>query len=149
MQTFQKGKQWSIHCTIRFITLPPPVTITLQVHLIFANNGEDDILLKDRLDALASKHSNFKVTYILSTPSPAWKVRNTRELVWFRIKILLDFFYFWACYDFFYFWASMQRSKLPLSHEISFRCKQLCTQWCTHILRSVSRARKVSWAKNW
>ena len=44
-----------------------------KVHLIFANNGDDDILLKDKLDALEKKHDNFNVTYILSTPSPKWK----------------------------------------------------------------------------
>lgn len=43
------------------------------VHLVFANNTEEDILLKDQLDELAKKHSNFKVTYILSKPSSAWK----------------------------------------------------------------------------
>lgn len=30
-------------------------------------------LLKSTLDALASKHKNFKVTYILSRPTAAWK----------------------------------------------------------------------------
>lgn len=44
-----------------------------KVHLIFANNGENDILLKDRLDTLAKKHDNFDVTYILSAPSSSWK----------------------------------------------------------------------------
>ena len=44
-----------------------------KVHLIFANNGEDDILLKEKLDDLAKKHSNFDVTYILATPSSSWK----------------------------------------------------------------------------
>ena len=41
--------------------------------LIFANNSEADILLKKQLDDLAKKHSNFKVVYVLSTPSSAWK----------------------------------------------------------------------------
>lgn len=31
-----------------------------KVSLVFANNEERDILLKDRLDALAKKHPNFK-----------------------------------------------------------------------------------------
>lgn len=42
-----------------------------EISLVFANNDVEDILLKDRLDALAKKHSNFKVTYVLATPSSA------------------------------------------------------------------------------
>lgn len=37
-----------------------------QVDLIFANNMEIDILLKDRLDAIAKKHKNIRVHYVLS-----------------------------------------------------------------------------------
>lgn len=37
-----------------------------QVDLVFANNTEDDILLKDRLDAIAKKHKNIRVHYVLS-----------------------------------------------------------------------------------
>jgi NAD(P)H-flavin reductase len=33
--------------------------------LIFANQTEDDILLKDELDALAAEHKNFKIYYSL------------------------------------------------------------------------------------
>ena len=44
-----------------------------EVHLIFANNNLDDILLKDVLDGLAAKHSNFKVTYVLSQAPESWK----------------------------------------------------------------------------
>lgn len=44
------------------------------VHLIFANNREEDILLKDRIDALAAKHPDkLKVTYVVATPSSQWK----------------------------------------------------------------------------
>lgn len=43
-----------------------------EVHLIFANNGEEDILLKNEIDDIVKKHKNVKVTYILSTPSPSW-----------------------------------------------------------------------------
>jgi len=49
---------------------------TTQLCLIFANNSEVDILLKERIDALAEKHkSQLKVTYVLSHPtSPStWK----------------------------------------------------------------------------
>ena len=45
-----------------------------EIHLVFANDTEDDILLKARLDQLAAKHANFKVTYVLSKPkSSSWK----------------------------------------------------------------------------
>ena len=43
-----------------------------ELSLIFANIGEEDILLKDRLDALAKKHSNFKVFYVVEKPSKTW-----------------------------------------------------------------------------
>ena len=39
-----------------------------EIKLIFANQTEDDILLKSTLDELEAKHSNFKVKYVLSTP---------------------------------------------------------------------------------
>jgi cytochrome-b5 reductase len=44
-----------------------------SVHLVFANDKEEDILLKATLDTLAAKHKNFKVTYVLAKPSAAWK----------------------------------------------------------------------------
>lgn len=44
-----------------------------QISLIFANNTEEDILLKDRLDMLARHHKNFKVTYVVAQPSPSWQ----------------------------------------------------------------------------
>jgi cytochrome-b5 reductase len=39
-----------------------------HVSLVFANNTEEDIILKDRLDALAKKHPNFEVHYVVATP---------------------------------------------------------------------------------
>jgi len=48
-----------------------------QVHLVFANSTPEDILLKARLDEIASKHSNFKVTYVVDeakAPNP-WSGR--------------------------------------------------------------------------
>ena len=39
-----------------------------ELSLVFANDTEDDILLKSTLDALAKQHPNFKVTYVLSKP---------------------------------------------------------------------------------
>ena len=41
---------------------------TTELSLVFANDTEDDILLKSTLDALAQKHPNFKVTYVLAKP---------------------------------------------------------------------------------
>lgn len=39
-----------------------------EIHLIFANNSEEDIIMKSFFDSLAVKHANFKVTYVVSTP---------------------------------------------------------------------------------
>jgi len=47
-----------------------------HVSLVFANNTEQDIILKDRLDALAKKHPNrFEVHYVVAQPADAasWK----------------------------------------------------------------------------
>lgn len=35
----------------------------MQVALLYANQSEDDILLREQLEALAAKHSNFKLWY--------------------------------------------------------------------------------------
>lgn len=43
-----------------------------EVSLLFANTAEEDILLKNELDRLAEENDRFKVSYILSQPSPAW-----------------------------------------------------------------------------
>lgn len=43
-----------------------------QVSLIYANVSEDDILLRDELDALARMHPNFKVYYVLNNPPAGW-----------------------------------------------------------------------------
>ncbi|KAI8973055.1 hypothetical protein BDB01DRAFT_839092 [Pilobolus umbonatus] len=44
-----------------------------KISLIFANQTEEDILLKDELDQLAKEHPDrFKVTYILDKPSKEW-----------------------------------------------------------------------------
>ena len=40
--------------------------------LVFANVTEADILLKDQLDDLAKKHSNFKVHYVLNQAPQGW-----------------------------------------------------------------------------
>jgi len=55
---------------IRAITKNPDDKTT--VNLIFANQTEDDILLRDELDYLAAKHDNFKVYYSLDRPPAGW-----------------------------------------------------------------------------
>ncbi|KAK9236448.1 hypothetical protein V1525DRAFT_406864 [Lipomyces kononenkoae] len=45
-----------------------------NIRLIFANRNQSDILLQDRLDDFAAKHSNkFKVHYILSNADEGWR----------------------------------------------------------------------------
>lgn len=39
-----------------------------QVSLIYANQSEDDIILKDKLDQMQKDHSNFKVHYVIDKP---------------------------------------------------------------------------------
>ena len=41
-----------------------------KLSLVFANESQQDILLKDHLDALAAKHPQFKVTYLTAKPTP-------------------------------------------------------------------------------
>jgi len=55
---------------IRAITKNP--NDKTSVSLIFANQTEEDILLKKELDDLASKHENFKVFYTLDRPPEGW-----------------------------------------------------------------------------
>jgi len=43
-----------------------------QVNLIFANVNDNDILLREELDGLAAKHSNFKIYYVLNNPPEGW-----------------------------------------------------------------------------
>jgi cytochrome-b5 reductase len=45
-----------------------------EVHIVFANNTEDDILLRGLLEKIVKDHHDqVKLTYILSQPSPTWK----------------------------------------------------------------------------
>ena len=44
-----------------------------EIHLVFANQTENDILLKSTLDDLARKHKNFKVTYVVSKAGLFWR----------------------------------------------------------------------------
>ncbi|AAS53810.1 AFR439Cp [Eremothecium gossypii ATCC 10895] len=53
----------------KIVTTPEDTT---QVCLIYANETENDILLKDELDDLASKYPNFEVHYVVRKPSASW-----------------------------------------------------------------------------
>jgi cytochrome-b5 reductase len=45
-----------------------------NISLLFANQTEDDILLKDKLDELAAEHvGRFRVWYTVDRPTPLWK----------------------------------------------------------------------------
>ncbi|KAG7896079.1 hypothetical protein KL905_004637 [Ogataea polymorpha] len=52
------------------ITTPADVT---RVKLIYANETENDILLKEELDEFAEKYPNFEVVYLLNKPQKQWK----------------------------------------------------------------------------
>jgi cytochrome-b5 reductase len=57
-----------------------------QVSLVFANTTPQDILLKERLDALAKQYgpNRVKVTYVVDKPDAAWKGSKgyiTRDLL--------------------------------------------------------------------
>eukprot|EP01024_Parvocaulis_polyphysoides_P064799 TRINITY_DN7545_c0_g1_i10.p1 TRINITY_DN7545_c0_g1~~TRINITY_DN7545_c0_g1_i10.p1 ORF type:complete len:206 (-),score=19.76 TRINITY_DN7545_c0_g1_i10:15-632(-) len=43
-----------------------------KMALLYANQTEEDILLREELDELASKHPNLKVHYTLDRPSEGW-----------------------------------------------------------------------------
>lgn len=45
---------------------------TTKVSLIYANETENDILLKNELDEIAKKYPNFSVHYTLTTPPEGW-----------------------------------------------------------------------------
>jgi len=44
-----------------------------EVHLVFANNTEDDIMQKNVLDQMAVEYHNFHVHYVVAKPRPSWK----------------------------------------------------------------------------
>lgn len=47
---------------------------TTELALLYANQSEDDILLRDDLDVLAAKHQeHFKVWYTLDRAADTWK----------------------------------------------------------------------------
>jgi ferredoxin-NADP reductase len=51
-----------------------------KVSLIFGNIGEQDILIREELDALALKHPDrFKLYYVLNTPPEGWTGARRRR----------------------------------------------------------------------
>lgn len=52
------------------ITVPEDFT---KVHLIYANDTENDILLKEELDEMAEIYPNFKVHYVVRYPKQDWE----------------------------------------------------------------------------
>jgi cytochrome-b5 reductase len=44
-----------------------------EIDLLFANVNEEDILMRDELDALAKKDPNVRVHYVLNNPPAGWK----------------------------------------------------------------------------
>ena len=46
-----------------------------EIRLVYGCRSEEDIILRDELDALAAAYPNFKVVYTLSKPSDAWRGR--------------------------------------------------------------------------
>jgi cytochrome-b5 reductase len=53
-----------------------------EVNLLFANQSVDDILLRDQLDAIAKKHSNIKVHYLIDKPAPSGGVVEKLKASW-------------------------------------------------------------------
>jgi len=44
-----------------------------KITLLFANSTEQDILLREKLNAFAAQHENFRVFYTVDHPSPKWR----------------------------------------------------------------------------
>ncbi|DAZ92840.1 TPA: hypothetical protein N0F65_000520 [Lagenidium giganteum] len=44
-----------------------------EVVMIFANQTEEDIIMRDEIDEMQRKYPQFKVYYVLSKPSASWK----------------------------------------------------------------------------
>ena len=46
---------------------------TAVLRLVYGNRREQDIVFRERLDALAARHANFEVIYVLSKPGDSWQ----------------------------------------------------------------------------
>lgn len=44
----------------------------VDMHLLFANKTEQDIILKDEFESYGSRHANFEYLFTLDEPSPGW-----------------------------------------------------------------------------
>jgi hypothetical protein len=68
MQEQQARSSWA-RCHTLGLNIPLlrccVVRLCLQVSLLYANQCEDDILLREQLEELAAKHTNFKLHYTL------------------------------------------------------------------------------------
>ncbi|ODQ82212.1 hypothetical protein BABINDRAFT_164028 [Babjeviella inositovora NRRL Y-12698] len=63
------------------VTTPDDVT---NVNLLYANETENDILLREELDEFAEKYPGFKVNYTLTTPPANWDGETgyiTKEMI--------------------------------------------------------------------
>jgi NAD(P)H-flavin reductase len=58
--------------------------VSLQVRLLLANQCEDDILLREQLEALAAKHPNFKLWYTLDRWVPCYLIIYCVQPVWWH-----------------------------------------------------------------
>jgi NAD(P)H-flavin reductase len=61
-----------------------------QVSLLYANQSEDDILLREQLEELAAKHSNFKLWYTLDRCAAGCWRRGSQQgavsLRWWTVR---------------------------------------------------------------
>jgi ring-1,2-phenylacetyl-CoA epoxidase subunit PaaE len=51
---------------------------TTPITLFYGNRREQDILFRERLDALARRHKNLDIRYVLSKPAKGWEGRRGR-----------------------------------------------------------------------
>ena len=51
------------------------------ISLVFANTTEEDILKKKEIDELAKKHSNLRVTHVVSKPSKSWEKEGKEKKI--------------------------------------------------------------------
>jgi len=55
-----------------------------EFSILFANQTEDDILLRDELDSMAKQYPNVKVWYTVDRPTDGWKYSSgfvTKEMI--------------------------------------------------------------------
>lgn len=62
---FGKLGAWPCSSSLTLSIHSPCIIPPAQVSLLYANQSEDDILLREQLEELAAKHPNFKLWYTL------------------------------------------------------------------------------------